>query len=291
MEHKILSEYDRVHVENVFPIHRTHRADSDPDKDIELPRFWLPRRALALAALVLVLTTLAAVLWPETLNTILHRNRDISQIGVPIGVPENSAAAITPNDNASTPVSATAKDNTANTAPAAADTGQPNPSSTEIAGNNQRSESEPSVQEGANSRAAVADSALEQAAPTQNTNAAAENSRGDVAAESGTTEMKTAQRPIAPAIKRHSIAMSRRARVVRAQPYEYDDGVPPLYPGSVRARVVGRTSDGALVVALPSGETAIVETPRRRMRPIPIERRERFAPPFQPFDPTFPPVD
>lgn len=274
MEHKIFSEYDRVHVENIFPAHRRRAAELDPDDGIEPPRSWLPRRALAVAAFLVVLTTLAAGLWPETLNTVMHRNRDISQIGVPIGVPEDASAT-----------------NAASVAPAVTHAVAPDSSPAEVVANDQRSESELSGQGVDDSKATATDSPSEQTTGTQNEISGTERSPRGAGADSAAAEMNAVRKPIAPTIRHRSSSVSGRPRVVRAQPYEFDDRMPPLHPGSVRARVVGRNPYGALIVALPSGETVIVETPRRRMRPIPIERRERFSPPFQPFDPTLPPVD
>src|SRR3977135_115703 len=97
MEDKIVSEYDRIRPENSFPVEHDPTPDLSRYSASKPLRFWLPRRALALAALVLVLTTLAAALWPENLKSILHRNRDVSNMGVPIGVPEASAAPLAPS--------------------------------------------------------------------------------------------------------------------------------------------------------------------------------------------------
>src|ERR1700736_3739009 len=97
MEDKIVSEYDRIRPENSFPIESGPTPDLSRYSASKPSRFWLPRRVLALAALVLVLTTLAAALWPENLKGILRRNRDVSQMGVPIGVPEASAAPLAPS--------------------------------------------------------------------------------------------------------------------------------------------------------------------------------------------------
>jgi len=67
--------------------------------------------------------------------------------------------------------------------------------------------------------------------------------------------------------------------------------------GSVRSRVVGITSDGRLILRLPSGRTAIVApdsdedefAPRRHRRAV-IDRDEMFAP--QPrFQPDYSPYD
>gem|GEM_PF-2747900 len=268
MEDKIVSEYDRIRPENSFPVEHDPTPDLSRYSASKPLRFWLPRRALALAALLLVLTTLAAALWPENLKSILHRNRDVSKMGVPIGVPEASAAPLAPS-----PVTTTGT--------------KVAPSSTEIAANNDASEPEPPTE------GVPADSALGQGSVTQNTNAGADNPSNNAATESASTEAEVAAKPKAPTstAKRRSTAISRRTRGAQMPSYESDNVLPPLYPGSFRTRVVGRTPDGDLIVVLPSGETAVVEARRRHARRIFTERRGRFLPPLQPFDPTFPPVD
>src|SRR5437588_10574546 len=60
----------------------------------ERPQVRVPRRALALAALALTLAALAAILLAEPIRTVLHRNRTIKTIGIPIGVPEASPEPI-----------------------------------------------------------------------------------------------------------------------------------------------------------------------------------------------------
>jgi hypothetical protein len=66
---------------------------------------------------------------------------------------------------------------------------------------------------------------------------------------------------------------------------------------SVRARVVGITSDGRLILRLPSGRSAIVapdsgqgEFVPRRHRRADVDRDEMFAPPPQ-FEPNYFPYD
>jgi len=77
------------------------------------------------------------------------------------------------------------------------------------------------------------------------------------------------------------------------QPYQ-EDQMPrvrralPVPEGSFRARVVGTTPEGNLILRLPSGEIAIVPS-RHRPRRVIIER-PYFAPPPRPdFAPPFPP--
>lgn len=297
MEHKVFSEYDRIRADNSFPVEQGPREDLSTGNVIGPPRFSLPRRSLALVALVLMLTTLAAVLWPGSFNAILHQNRDISKIGVPIGVPEPSPAPTSANAAASFPVQTNVANQDARSAEPApspvASANQAVPSSTEIAANDQAAEPEPPT-EGPDDSAAVApDSASAHASVTQNTNAGADKPSNNVTTESASAETKSVSKtkPIASTTRRRATATSRRARVSQMPFYESDDGMLALHPGSFRTRVVGTTPDGHLILALPSGETVVVERPRRRMRHIPIERRDRFMPPLQPFDPTFPPDD
>jgi len=307
MEHKIVSEYDRIRPENSFPMEHDPTPDLGRYSASKSPRLWLPRRALALAALVLVLTTLAAALWPENLKSILHRNRDISQMGVPIGVPEASSAALAPSPLTTTETKAAPSENNvpgvagASRSVRPAESGSspvvpPNqvaPSSREIAANNDASEPEPPSQGRDDSAGSPADSASGQASVTRNASAGADNLSNNAATESASTEAKVAAKPkpSTSTTKRRSAAISRRTRGAQMPFYESDNVLPPRYPGSFRSRVVGTTPDGRLVLVLPSGETAVVEPRRRHSRRIFMERRERFLPPLQPFDPAFPPVD
>jgi hypothetical protein len=54
------------------------------------PKVWLSRKALVIAAVLLAATAVAAVLLPAPVNMILRRNRDVTEIGVPVGVPDAS---------------------------------------------------------------------------------------------------------------------------------------------------------------------------------------------------------
>lgn len=282
MEHKTFSEYDRIRVENSSPVG---------------PRFCLPCKTLARAAFVLVLTTLAAVLWPGSFRAVFHRSRDISKIGVPVGVPEASPAPISASTAASSRVQPDIANQDAQPAEPAsspvASANQEVPSSTDIAVNNQASEPEPPTEGPDDSAAAAPDSASPHAPVTQNANAGADKPSNNVTTESASAENKSVSKtkPIASTTKLRATATSRRTRAPQMPFYESDDGMPPPHPGPFRTRVVGMTPDGHLILALPSGETVIVERPRRHMRHIPIERRDRFVPPLQPFDPTYPPVD
>jgi serine/threonine protein kinase len=110
----------------------------------------------------------------------------------------------------------------------------------------------------------------------------------------------TGSRPAkSPAKKSSSLAQSKsrstKARVPRALPVEPDLG--PTHSGTFRARVVGVTPAGNVILALPSGERAIVspqdadhygeaQRPHRRPHRVIIQRRiyvPQYPSPYQPF--------
>src|SRR5262249_43928309 len=93
-----------------FPFRTTIRRPSEPR-----PRRLL-RTALTVGALVVAAAVVAAVLFPESIGTVLHRPRETKTIGILVGVPESSPtpAAV---QNASAPVApATALSQAANAA-------------------------------------------------------------------------------------------------------------------------------------------------------------------------------
>jgi hypothetical protein len=59
---------------------------------MERPRRLWPRRALAIAAILLAAATVAAMLLPAPVSLILHRNRDVATMGVPVGVAQTSSS-------------------------------------------------------------------------------------------------------------------------------------------------------------------------------------------------------
>ncbi|HJT82011.1 MAG TPA: protein kinase [Chthoniobacterales bacterium] len=138
-------------------------------------------------------------------------------------------------------------------------------------------------------------------------NQTAESTATENTTESGLTENKPVLRPGSrlqkSRTKKPVVTQKRttpRQRVPRALPVE--PGSPPVETGSFRARVVGITPNGNVILALPNGERAIVSPQdadqysrdggsRRRPRRVIIERRiivppqpSQF-PPYQPFMP------
>lgn len=89
------------------------------------PRAWLPSRAVAFAALALAAVTVAAVLLPEPIGTILHSNRAEKPIGIPVGVPETSPAMVIQNAPATTDPGSSSPFPTHTTNPPASESTQP----------------------------------------------------------------------------------------------------------------------------------------------------------------------
>jgi serine/threonine protein kinase len=94
--------------------------------EVERPRNRSLVIGLALAALLLALGAATAVLIPTRLQSLLHRQRDLSTIGVPVGVPD-SMPPLAPGQ---TPPAVTAAQNATMLRPAVASTNQPVSSAT-----------------------------------------------------------------------------------------------------------------------------------------------------------------
>jgi serine/threonine protein kinase len=254
------------------------------------PGRWI-RPALAVGALLLVAAVLAPVLLPGTIGRILHRNRETKNIGVLVGVPENSPPATVQTDSTTTAPATVASQSANATAPGA---NQPtmnaatdsNASEAELhdrqqtqTANAQPQPTGPTASE-MSSPGAVADSSSSSANETKPV------SKPDGAEQPATAGQSNSQ------TKKKSVASaSRRARGGQTIPGDSTQG----RVRSTRSRVVGITSEGKLILRLPSGRTAIVapdeegSTPRRHRRAM-IDRDEMFAPPPR-FEPDYPPYD
>jgi hypothetical protein len=230
----------------------------------------LLRTALAFGALVVAAAVVAAVLFPESIGTILHRPRDAKTIGVLVGVPENSPTPAV--QNASAPVApATVLSQAANAALALAN----RPATDGGAVPNSSQAPSPDLQQ------TQAGDGQPQAAATSNAFAAAspsaisENSAGSEAATASPKGSEAAQ----PTITDQSSSNSKKKRVASTSLPRH---------GSMRVRMLGITSDGRLIYRLPSGRTRIVApdsdenqlAPRRHRRAL-IQRDEIFVPPPQ----------
>src|SRR5215470_3863937 len=256
-----------------IPFRTTIRRPTQPR-----PRRLL-RTALAFGALVVAAAVVAAVLFPESIGTVLRHADKTKDIGVLVGVPESSPtpAAV---ENASTPVApATVLSQAAN-----ATLALPNQPATESAGvPNSSQTASPDAQQTPVSndqpQAAATANALAGASPE----AVPENVAEGQAATASPDSSQTAQ----PTITDQSSSRAKKKRGLTSSPRQ----------GSVRVRMVGITSDGRLIYRLPSGRTRIVApdsggtefSPRRHRRTV-IQRDQMFAPPAQ-YGPDYSPYD
>jgi serine/threonine protein kinase len=268
---------------------------------------WLPRRSLAIAALVLMLTVLAGVLWPQNVGMLFHKKTVAEPIGVPIGVADASTVSRQP-----VPAPSAAPKQTA--APALVSTNQPAsqdspvpetantavpamsvaPANNEIASNDRKPEPEPVPPAAGPGESEAVDSSAQEDRSARSENAegnsptanvasesSIENERQPRLAESVAPKLPTKPKTVA-SLNRRSTVAPRRTRLGRTQGQLEDASA--LAPGTFRARVIATTPNGNVILRLPSGETAIAgPAPRRSHRSV--ERRERFSPPLQPFDP------
>jgi serine/threonine protein kinase len=280
----------------------------------ERPQVRVPRRALALAALVLILAALAAILLAEPIRTVLHRNRTTKAIGVPIGVPEASSSTDLALAQATAPIP---KQSVATSSPAvvgakrnATPGVQAWPTSGPVIAALPNAAQPAEGPE--NGSPEQAGSSAQQKVPMQNANTDAKGASGDAASESGATNKEQASlanitsskdrgktKGVASATKHRSSTIPKQGRIAPELPTESETFARPLRARSVRAAFLGMTPDGSWILRLPSGRIAIVAPPpdqyapfesrHRRVRRIPVERQRILVPPSPQFAPMFPP--
>jgi len=254
------------------------------------PRKAQPRRLVRTAAVVGVLLLLAAaiapVVFPDSIGKLVRGIQKPKQIGVLVGVPDSSLAASQPpavaqnprNTSAvppavvsSQPVNPTALPETP--VPATAVT-TPNPFHVAPADVQQAQIASAQPQ-----AAAPANLAENSAAPTPDSSVSA-NTEANLPTQANTEPPpNTGSQSTSQSREKSVASKSKRTRASRSS---------AAYPqrarsGSVRSRVVGITSDGRLILRLPSGRTAIVApdedvVPRHRNRGF-IDRDQMFGPP------------
>jgi hypothetical protein len=286
------------------------------------PREARPRRLVRTAAVVGVLLLLAAaiapVVFPDSIGKLVRDIQKPKQVGVLVGVPDASPAANQPVTqvprNTSTsppavvssqPVNPTALPETP--APANAAT-TPNPFHVAPADVQQAQIASAQSQTAAPTNSAeniaaappdtsadvqqaqIASAQSQTAAPTnsvENTAAAPPDTSApadtgaNLSAQANTEPPPATASQSTPQGKKKSIASTaKRARSSRSSAAYSARG----RTGSVRSRVMGITSDGRLILRLPSGRTAIVapdeeeSVPRHRNR-VYIDRDQMFGPP------------
>jgi len=234
-----------------------------------------PRRLVRIAVTICALLVLAAAIsplvFPESVKKILRGSQISKPVGVLIGVPDSSPAAVgqAPQSASAAAPSAVGPQpvnpviapeppviTTAAMSPKLSDIRPADVQQAEIA--NAQSQAAASTDSAANSAGATPDSS--DSADTDAKSAAQANAQPSPTASQLTSHTK-----------KKSVASNSR-------------GAPQRRSGSVRSRVIGITSDGRLIFRLPSGRTAIVApdeeefAPRHRSRAY-IDRDQTYGPP------------
>jgi serine/threonine protein kinase len=236
-------------------------------KTTSSPLAQVLRGILVFAAIVVAAGVLGAFLLPADMNPFRHRTAAKRMIGVPIGVPETSP--VTPPEAVNTPpVMANQPVTNATASPSVQET--PAPSLEQERGST------------ADLVAAATPVSPPEASPS--TPATGPEASGQVA--DTTSSSRDTETASAPATARRSTSPGKRKSVSsRTQ----------RRTGSVRARMIGITSDGRLIYRLPSGGTRIVapdsgeaeSSPSRRRRDFVPQERDEFYAPSQPFAPDY----
>jgi hypothetical protein len=247
----------------------------------------LVRTAAVVGILLLLAAAIAPVVFPDSIGRLVRGIQKPKQVGVLIGVPDSSPAASQPRAVVQVP------QNTSSTPPAVVSSQPMNataPGETQAPANAATSPNPFHVAPGDVQQAQIASAQPQAAGPTNSPeNAAA--ARPDTSAPADTDANSSAQANTEPppATASQSTAQSKKKSVVstakRARSSRNSTAYSPRgRTGSVRSRVMGITSDGRLILRLPSGRTAVVApdeeefAPRHRNRAY-IDRDQMFGPP------------
>jgi len=251
----------------------------------------LLRIALPVAALLLALAVIAAVLFPEAIGKIVHGSRETKKIGVLVGVPESSPPPAVQNGSTSIAPAAVASQASSASVPSASQ-----PPLNAAAASNSPQVASPDIQQTQTTNAQQQTAAPNASEPTSpaaiaETSSSSADETKSSSKRDEATQPATASQPSSSSKKKSVASTSRRARAAQA----FSEDSPQRRAGSIRGRVVGISSDGRLILRLPSGRTAIVAPdedqvlPRRHRRAM-IDRDDMFAPPPR-FEPDYFPYD
>jgi hypothetical protein len=252
------------------------------------PRETRPRRLVRTAVVVGILLLLAAaiapVVFPDSISKLVRGIQKPKQVGVLVGVPDSSPASSQPGAVAQVPR------NTLSSPPAVVSSQPVNPTAlpeTPASANAATTPNPFHVAPADVQQAQIASAQPQAAAPTNAAENAAPATPG-TSAPAGANSSAQANAEPPPATASHSTAGSqtksaastaKRARSSRSSAAYSARG----RTGSVRSRVMGITSDGRLILRLPSGRTAVVapdeeSVPRHRNRAY-IDRDQMYGSP------------
>jgi hypothetical protein len=245
----------------------------------------LVRTAAVVAILLLLAAAIAPMLFPYSTNQLIRSLTKPKEVGVLVGVPDSSTAASQPvtqvTRNTSTSPPAVVSSQPVNPAglpetPAPANAATtPNPFHVAPADVQQAQIASAQPQP-----AAPTNSAQNAAAPTPDNSISANTDASSSAQANTEPPLTTASKSSSPSAEKSVASKSKRARASRSSPAYSSQG----RTRSVRSRVTGITSDGRLILRLPSGRTAIVapdegeSMPRHRNRAY-LDRDQMFGPP------------
>jgi hypothetical protein len=258
------------------------------------PREARPRRLVRTAAVVGVLLLLAAaiapVVFPDSIGKLVRGMQKPKQVGVLVGVPDSSPGASQPATQVTR--------NTSTSPPAVVSSQSVNPNALPQTSAPANAATTPNPFHVAPADVQQAQIASAQPQPTAQTNAAdnAAAATPDTSASTDTAANSSAQANTEPppATASQSVAQGKKKSVASTAKRAPSSRSSAAYSArgrtrSVRSRVTGITSDGRLILRLPSGRTAIVapddeeSAPRHRNRRS-IDRDQMFGPPpgFEP---------
>lgn len=263
-----------------------------------LAQVW--RGVVAVTLLVLAAAAVGALLFPDQIR-FWHRT---GEIGVPIGVPDSSKFAVAQPASTVPPPPSAPPQSPPPVAPApsaVAATGTEQPSTSPVANATLGTPSAASSAKTSGSAQVAAAAPSQSAAPpaegpeTQTTPAPAKTAQQ--ASENSTPSTSSAKAKSASSNSaRRSI--SKRSRIAQRRDYADQDATTYHDRSSVRARVIGTTADGRIILRLPSGRVVFV-TPNDVDNDLPAVPRQRvfiqrpyiFSPPPPQYPPDYFPYD
>src|ERR1043166_348664 len=230
----------------------------------------LLRVALPVAAVLLLAAIIAALVFAEPIRRIVHRGSDTKPVGVVIGVRDSSAPSVTQNAFASiAPGTVTSEEGTA------ALGGAPVNEVTSSSNSPRHPSLDIRQTETSNIQSQIrARNASEANSPVVSPDSSS-SGNGETASKSkatGIAQPSTAAQSNSHGKKKSVVSNSKRPRGAQ----DFNEDSPPSRLGSMRGRVVGISSDGRLILRLPSGRTRFVAPDSEEREFVPRGRRHVF---------------
>jgi hypothetical protein len=249
-------------------------------RQTKAPPRRLLRTAVAFGLLLALAAAVAPMLFPDSIAKILGLTHEPKAVGVMIGIPESSP-----------PPKAQVAQNRLPVAPAVLASRPINPTvapETQAPENTQPPQNPPGIRPADVQQAQIANAQPDAAATTDSTQNSAEatlNSSPSADTASNPSDQANIETPPAAATESRSEDTQKRVTSSSRAPRtgQTSKNTSRGRRGSMRSHFVGITSDGRLILRLPSGRTRIVApdedvAPRHRNRVL-IDRDQAFGPP------------